>query len=245
VRKHAPILTLILTIAALTVQASAATPQNHTPATSCIIIQCAAPTWSPYGPREKSLTITDYGDLTSEFNAFLNGQIDILDSGLFASQQNVCNNSDVFCTSPQTTYSLFDLEINHNFSFLGVALQAHRQTIPPSLVLPATMATSGCSTGFGQLTLKLENQEVGDAAILDSLNRLTISSQPVGTFSNTVADSGGAQPTGTYTFPCVVAGTYKITSSEYDVAAPCSTSIPTSCINIGRGQSVTTTRLAN
>jgi ABC-type transport system substrate-binding protein len=245
VQKHAPILTLILTIAALTVQASAATPQNHTPATSCIIIQCAAPTWSPYGPREKSLTITDYGDLTSEFNAFLNGQIDILDSGLFASQQNVCNNSDVFCTSPQTTYSLFDLEINHNFSFLGVALQAHRQTIPPSLVLPATMATSGCSTGFGQLTLKLENQEVGDAAILDSLNRLTISSQPVGTFSNTVADSGGAQPTGTYTFPCVVAGTYKITSSEYDVAAPCSTSIPTSCINIGSGQSVTTTLLAN
>ena len=227
------------------IQASAATPQSSTPATSCIIIQCAAPTWSPYGPREKNLTITVYSDLTSEFNAYLNGKIDIPDSGLFASQQNVCNNSDVFCTSPQTAYSLFDLEINHNFSFLGAAFQADRQTTPPSLVLPASVTTSSCSTGFGQLTIKLENQEVGNAAILDSLNRLTISSQPVGTFSNTVADSGGSQPTGTYIFPCIVAGTYKITSSEYDVTAPCSTTAPTSCINIGNGQSVATTLLAN
>ena len=245
-RKHTTILTLILTIAALTVQASAATPQYQTSVTGCgIIVQCPTPTWSPFGPREKSLVITEYGDEITALNAFLNGQVDVLDSGLSPSQANVCTNLDVYCTDPQTAYQIFDLELNHLDTFIGASLQSRRQTIPPSLVLPSTSTSGSCATGFGQLTIKLENQELGNAPILDSLNKLTITSQPVATFSDTVADSGVAQPTGAYVFPCVVAGTYKVASSVYNVTATCSTSMPTSCINLGSAQSVTGTLLAN
>jgi ABC-type transport system substrate-binding protein len=99
----------------------------------------------------------------------------------------------------------------------------------------------GCTTGFGQLTIHLQNQEQGNAIILDPLNKITIANQPSGTPSVTVGDSGGSNPTGTYVFPCVIAGNYKITSSVYGTNSPCSVAAPTSCVTIGSSQSITAT----
>ena len=204
------------------------------------------PTWSPYGPREKILNITMYSDIQNEYTAFLSGKVDITDFPLLPSQQppTFCA-GDIFCTPAQTALQLFDLEVNHHNSFLGVSLQAARTVAPPTLVLPASTAAGICGTGLGQLTVNLQNQEQANAPVLDSLNKLTITSQPSVTSSATATDSGGSQPTGTYVFPCVVAGTYKISSSVYDSTAPCSSTQPTSCAFIGSNQAVTVTLRVN
>jgi len=197
--------------------------------------------WSPFGPQEKKVTITDYGDFLSMFTAFRNGQIDITDFPLLnAAITSLCVDPSFFCTSPISELAIFQLDINHRIPFLGTSLQANRTVPPPSFVLPVT-AGSGCTTGFGQLTVNLQNQEQGNAMILDSLNKLTISNQPSGTPSSTVGDSGGVNPTGTYVFPCVLAGTYAISSTIYGTSSPCASVAPTICVSFGSGQSVTAT----
>ena len=203
-------------------------------------------TWSPFGPLEKKLTITDYSDFSTMFTAFQNGLIDITD-WLIQSQPELtsdCSSPVVYCTSPQAERIIFHLDINHHQQFLGVSLQENRTIPPPSVVFPVSTG-AGCTTGFGQLIIHLQNQEQGNAIILDPLNKLTISNQPSGTPSATVNDSGGTNPTGTYIFPCIVAGNYKIISSIYGTNSPCTTSTPTSCVAIGSSQSITATFQAN
>ncbi len=196
--------------------------------------------WLPFGPRERKLTITTYGDFATAFNAFLSGQVDITDfplHGLTTDVPSFCSASSVFCTSPTPELEIFQLDIRHDQPFLGVSLQTGRTAPQPSFVLPATTG-SGCSLGFGQLTIHLQNQEQGNAPILDSLNKLTISNQPGGAPSATVGDSGGTNPSGTYVFPCILSGIYKVTSSIYGSNSLCSTTAPTVCLSIGSGQAV-------
>jgi len=180
------------------------------------------------------------------FNAFAGGQIDITDWPLQSPSDvtSLCANQDIYCTRPQAELIIFHLDINHRQPFLGVSLQANRTILPPSIVLPVTTGV-GCTTGFGQLTIQLRNQEQGNAVVLDPLNKLTIANQPSGSPSATVSDSGGSNPTGTYTFPCILAGNYKITSSIYGTNSPCTTTTPTSCVAIGSSQSITATFQAN
>src|SRR5207249_10746498 len=44
---------------------------------------------------------------------------------------------------------------------------------------------------------------------------LTVRNQPSGSPSATVSDSGGSSPNGVYNVPCILAGSYSITSSVY------------------------------
>jgi len=173
------------------------------------------------------------------FNAFLNGQVDITDWPLAnADITSMCADANNFCTSPTSELAIFQLDINHHLPFLGISLQMNRSAPPPSFVLPATTGP-GCTAGFGQLTVHLQNQEQGNTIVLDSLNKLTISNQPSGAPSSIVGDAGGSNPTGTYVFPCILAGTYAISSSVYGSSSPCSNQTPTICISIASGQSIT------
>lgn len=200
--------------------------------------------WSPFGPREQNLVITVYGDFQTMFNAFASGNIDITDWPLEPTSMSLCSNPDSYCTSPTGSLQLFDLEINHFTPFLGIELQSSRTPPPPTVLLPVSTAPA-CSVGFGQLTVHLQNQENGNATVLDSLNKLTILNQPSGSPSATVNDAGGSTPMGTYSFPCILAGTYKISSSVYDSTAPCTATTPTACVSIASGQSIVATFLVD
>ena len=178
------------------------------------------------------------------FNAFQNGALDLPDAPITPGLQSLCLNRDLFCSNPTSELGIFQLDINHHLPFLGISPQSNRTAPPPSFVLPVSTG-SGCSTGFGQLTVHLQNQEQGNSAILDSFNKLTISNQPSGTPSATVGDSGGSTPTGTYTFPCILSGSYRISSSIYDANSSCATAAPTVCITIGSDQSITATLLVD
>ena len=231
-RAKLPILVLILGLTLLTVLPTA-TINVHAASTGTA-------TWSPFGPREKNLIITDYGDIASEATAFNNGGVDIADYPFHVCVDIACS-SDFYSTPPISELDIFQLDINHLQSFLGVPLQTTRSPPSPTFVLPAATTSSSCGSPLGQLTINLQNQEQGNAPVLDSVNSLTISLQPGGGASATVGDSGGMNPTGTYNFPCVPLGTYKVTSSIYGTSSPCSTTSPTSCIAIGGGQLVTAT----
>ena len=231
-----PILVLILSLALLanipgTTLTAQAAIQNFS-------------TWSPFGPREKNLVITDYGDPSSEATAFLNGAVDIGDYP-FGPCLDVACSSDIYSTDPISELNIIQLDVNHLQSFLGVPLQTNRTVVAPTFLLPATTTSSSCGAPLGQLTVNLQNQEQGNAPILDSVNTLTISLQPGGGASATVGDSGGTNPNGLYDFPCIPAGTYKVTSSTYSANSPCSTTGPTSCITVSTGQLVTATLMAN
>src|SRR6266567_1489457 len=201
--------------------------------------------WSPFGAREQKLTITDYSDYTTLVNAFLAGGVDLPDVPIQSAELSlICSNLDVFCSNPASELGIFQLDLNHHNPFLGVSLQSNRTAPPPSFVLPASTA-SGCAAGFGQLTVNLQNQEQGNSAILDSFNKLSISNQPSGTPTVSVGDSGGSSPTGTYVFPCILSGTYKISSTVYGSNSSCAATAPTICITIGSVQSVTATLLVD
>lgn len=236
-RSKTPILTIILTLVILTVLPSSLSPARA-------VAQSGFTPWSPFGPQEKKLIITDYGDLPGLQSAFQNGQIDITDFPLEVASTSSCINANFFCTSPTSEFGIFQLDINHRIPFLGISLQENRSAPPPSLVLPVTTGP-GCSAGFGQLIVQLRNQEQGNAVILDSLNKLTISNQPSGSPSATVGDSGGVNPTDTYAFPCILAGTYAISSSVYNSNSSCSSVTPTICVSVGGGQTVTATLLVD
>ncbi|MBO0888440.1 hypothetical protein J2P12_05000, partial [Candidatus Bathyarchaeota archaeon] len=124
-------------------------------------------------------------------------------------------------------------------------MQTNRTAPPPTILLPTSSIPGSCGTGFGQLTIHLVNQEDNNSTILDVFNKLTIANQPSGAPSATVSDQGGATPTGTYIFPCILAGTYKVSSSIYGSTSPCTITIPTSCVSINSGQYVSATFLVD
>jgi len=218
-RTSTPILGLILSLAILmTVPSVVILPRVYGSS------QSGNTRWSPFGPQEQSLIITVYGDFQAMFNAFTLGQIDITDwplepmnlspncsgNGCFCDSNA---NPDIFCTTPSSDTGIFDLQINSLFSVMGIPFTTPRTVSPASATLGST--TSACSTGFGSLTITLENQETGNSIIKDQYNSLTASNQPSGSPSSTVSDSGGLSPNGIYHVPCILAGSYRLSSSIY------------------------------
>jgi hypothetical protein len=156
------------------------------------------------------------------FNAFLSGQIDITDWPVqdAAALTSYQNNPDLYLTSPYASIGYFDLDIKSHTTFMGIPLTTPRTTVPPTFT--SGQSTPGCSTGFGSLTITVQNQETGNT-VLDALNTITVANQPSGSPSATVSDQGGSGPTGIYQTPCILAGTYKLTSSIYNATGSTAT----------------------
>ena len=178
--------------------------------------------WSPFGPQEQSLIISVEGDFVTMFNAFTSGQLDITDWAIQPSNLGTgssaafCDsnfNPDFFCTTPTSELGIFDLQINSIPSVMGIPLTTPRTIGLASVTVGAS--TSACSVGFGSLTVTLENQETGNSVIKDQYNSLTAANKPSGSPSSTVSDSGGSTPNGIYKLPCLLAGSYGLSTSVY------------------------------
>ena len=213
-RASSPALALLLVLAILMALPSVVTLPRVYGAT-----QSGNTRWSPFGPQEQNLIISVYGDFSTMFNGFVAGKIDITDWPLppvDLGSGGFCDSSvhaDFFCTTPTSENGIFDLQINSIPSVMGIPLTTPRTTVSASVTVGAT--TSACSTGFGSLTITLKNQETSDSVIKDAFNSITAANQPSGSPSSTVSDSGGATPIGVYNLPCILAGTYLLTSSVY------------------------------
>ena len=120
-RTGAPAITLTLTLLMLTVTLGPVVPSANA------VVQQGQLTWSPFGPRTKNLVMTVYGDFLTMFDAFRQGLIDITDWPIDMVDVNpFLNNPDFFVTDPQAESSIFQLDINHHNSFLGVPMQEPR-----------------------------------------------------------------------------------------------------------------------
>lgn len=202
--------------------------------------------WSPFGPATPNLVIHDYSDFATMFGAFKSGQIDVSDWPIqFPDLGTLCNNADVWCSAQDPEFGIFQLDVNNHAPFLGTAMQTARPSLTGSVVPGTPGTTAACANGNGQLTLNVVNVEAG-GAFKDSLNTVTIANQPSGTpASLPTNDQGGQTPTGTYVFPCILAGTYLITGSMVTgnstsaphlgcgVAAGCTVAIPAGSGTLG------------
>jgi len=186
--------------------------------------------WSPFGPQEQQMIISVYGDFQAMFNAFSLGQVDITDwpilpanlgSGSSSAYCDSAFNPSYFCTTPTGELGIFDLQVNSGTAFMGIPLTTSRTTSPASITAVST--TAACDSAHDSFSITLQNQEVANAVVKDAFNTLTVANQPSGSPSTTVSDSGGATPNGVYNTPCLIAGTYKITSSIYGGSATIST----------------------
>jgi hypothetical protein len=198
------------------------------------VLQSGVSRWAPYGPNMNNMIVTFYSDFQSMFNAFTTGQLDITDWPIQPSDlSSFRNNPDFFVSSPTSDFGIFQLDINHHNNFLGISQQSSRTVSPASIV--STTTSAGCSTGFGQLNVILQNQETGNSLILDPLNQVK-AVQTSGSPSVSTFDSGGATPRGVYKLPCTLAGTYTISTTVYSGTATTS---------IGSAQNVTVTFRVN
>src|SRR6267143_82030 len=170
--------------------------------------------WSPFGPATPNLVIHDYSDFTTMFTAFSNGQIDITDWPIRAPDlSNFCNNADIWCSAQDPEFGIFQADINNHAPFLGKALQTARPALSGSVANVVSGTSSVCSNGNGQLTLSVINVENNTQLFKDSLNTITIVNQPSGTPSTFASDLGGSTPTGSYKFPCILAGVYQLSGT--------------------------------
>src|SRR5579864_913733 len=216
-RSSTPVIALFVCLSILMALPSVVTlPRAHG------LVQSSPTRWSPFGPQEQNMIITVYGDYGSMFNAFTAGQVDITDwpvqpanlgTGSSAAFCDSSFNPDYFCTTPTSENSIFDLQINSFANVLGTSLTTSRTTVASSATTGATAAA--CSSGFGSLTITLENQETGNSIVKDQYNTVTAANQPSGSPSVTVSDSGGPTPDGIYNIPCILAGSYKLSASIY------------------------------
>ena len=170
--------------------------------------------FSPFGPFTQQMIIHYYSDFNLMFAAFQRGEIDISDWQLETPNDinTFCSNADFFCTTAQDSQGYFGEEINSHPLFMGIALYQNRTPTPASFTTTAT--TPSCSTGFGSLSITLNNQENG-TLVKDPLNTLTASNLPSGTPSASVSDSGGSTPNAVYNVPCILAGSYGLRTSIY------------------------------
>ncbi|HEY4822208.1 MAG TPA: ABC transporter substrate-binding protein [Candidatus Bathyarchaeia archaeon] len=91
------------------------------------VAQQGPTTWSPFGPRTQELEMTVYGDFPTMFDAFVDGKIDITDWPVNSFDiLPFQNNPDFFVTDAQAGFGIFQLDINHHNSFLGVPMQEPR-----------------------------------------------------------------------------------------------------------------------
>ncbi|OLD05207.1 MAG: hypothetical protein AUJ07_01950 [Crenarchaeota archaeon 13_1_40CM_3_53_5] len=134
--------------------------------------------WSTFGPRTDRTVITVYGDITSEFDALVAGQVDITDFPLLPSDAfSISQNPDLFVTPLESQLSIRQLNINQHGTFLGVPQQSPRTVAPANAKSIISTATSTCGTGFARLIVDLHNQELsGKPFINDTLNTVTASS---------------------------------------------------------------------
>src|SRR5712664_2975442 len=177
-------------------------------------IQTILTHWSPFGPATPNMVITDYSDFTTMFTAFQAGQIDITDWPIQAPDvTSFCSNPDIWCSQSEPELGIFQLDVNNHAPFLGQAMEIARPSLVGSVTNAVSSPTSACAGGLGQLTLSVVNVENNTQPFKDSLNTVTISNQPSGSPSVKVNDNGGASPTGSYKFPCILAGTYLLSST--------------------------------
>src|SRR5437867_1629339 len=202
-----PIIVLMLSLTLLM-----ALPGTYT---SVRAVNQSGPTrYSPFGPFTQQLIIHYYSDFDVMFSNFASGQIDVSDWPLQSSTDisNFCGNANFFCLGAQPELGYFGEEINSHPPFMGKALTTPRTVSPASFTVTST--GTACGVGSGSLAVTLRNQETG-STVLDSLNTLTVRNQPSGSPSATVSDSGGSSPNGVYNVPCILAGSYSITTSVY------------------------------
>ena len=170
--------------------------------------------WSPFGPATPNLIIHDYSDFNTMFTAFSNGQIDITDWPIRAPDLNsFCSNVDIWCSSPDPEFGIFQADINNHAPFLGKTMEIARPSLVGSLTNVVSGSSSACSNGNGQLTLNVVNIENNTQTFKDSLNTITIGNQPSGTPSTAVTDQGGSNPNGIYKFPCILSGVYELSGT--------------------------------
>jgi ABC-type transport system substrate-binding protein len=177
--------------------------------------QSGATTWSPYGPRLSQMLITSYADFNTMFTNFQSGQIDITDWPVPPSMlSSFGSNPDFFLTNKTPEFGIFQLDINHHASFMGMLGLANRTLTTPG-VIGTPITSPGCTSGFGRVNIVLKNYENGSAIVKDSLN--TVNALGPQTFST--MDIGGATPKGVYSLPspttCMLAGNYNVTSTVY------------------------------
>jgi len=183
--------------------------------TSVRAVNQSGPTrYSPFGPFTQQLILHYYSDFDVMFSNFASGQIDVSDWPLQSSTDisNFCGNANFFCLGAQPELGYFGQEINSHPPFMGKALTTPRTVSPASFTVTST--GTACGVGSGSLAVTLRNQETG-STVLDSLNTLTVRNQPSGSPSATVSDSGGSSPNGVYNVPCILAGSYSITTTVY------------------------------
>jgi ABC-type transport system substrate-binding protein len=160
------------------------------------------------------MVITDYSDFSTMFSAFQSGQVDITDWPVQPPDiTSFCANPDMWCSQSEPELGIFQLDVNNHAPFLGQAMEIARPSLVGSMTNAVSSPTSACAGGLGQLTLSVVNVENNTQPFKDSLNTVTISNQPSGSPSVKVNDNGGASPTGSYKFPCILAGTYLLTST--------------------------------
>ncbi len=124
-RAKTPILVLILSLTVLSVLPSALTPARA-------VNQSGPTLWQPFGPYANRVLITVYADFAAMFTAFENGQIDLTDWQVESpvTQQTYGLNPDFFLTSAIDELGIFELDVNHHNSFMGVAQQENRVVDP-------------------------------------------------------------------------------------------------------------------
>ncbi|HZY47341.1 MAG TPA: hypothetical protein VFE96_06040, partial [Candidatus Bathyarchaeia archaeon] len=179
----------------------------------------------PFGPQVDQIVFQYYSDFTTMFNAFTAGGpngIDITDWPMFASDSGInvqagsfCDptlHPDWFCGAPDVNFGLFQVDMNHDRAFLGVPQLQPRTTSPVSVTLTAG---TGCSTGFGSVSVQLQNQETGARDQLFAFNNMTLTQVLSGGVLSGSTTLSGTSGTGLYSFPCVVAGTYLLSNSDY------------------------------
>ncbi len=209
---------LVLTITAFSLSGLSNVPRANA------ATQSGLSRWSAYGPNMSNMIISVYSSFSSMFNAFTTGQLDLTDWPIQPANLGAggfCDSSvnpDYFCTSQTSDFGIFQLDINHQASFMGKALTQTRTTTPANIASSTVGPKSVCSLGFGQLNVILQNQETGNTNILDPLNQVK-AVQTSGSPSATVSDSGGTTPTGVYKIPCILAGTYTVSTTVYSGSA--------------------------
>jgi len=207
-------LVLILTLTTASIYGFDTLPSAHA------LTQSGPSRWAAYGPNSSNLIITVYTDFATMFNAFKLGQLDITDWPIQPANLGTggfCDSSaspDFFCTSQTSDFGIFQLDINHHATFMGKNPILTRTTSPANIASSTIGPTSVCTVGHGQLNVVLENQETGNAPILDPLNQVK-AVQASGSPSSSVFDSGGSNPTGVYKIPCILAGTYTVSTTIY------------------------------
>jgi Bacterial extracellular solute-binding proteins, family 5 Middle len=202
----------------------------------------------PFGPEADQVIFQYYSDFTTMFNAFTTGGangIDLTDWPMFASDSGITNQAgsfcdstlhpDFYCGAANVNFGLFQVDMNHGKSFLGVAQLQSR--VPSAISVSLSAGPAGCSTGFGSVSVTLQNQESGVRDQLFAVNNMTLTQVLSGGVLSGSTTLSGTSGTGVYSFPCVVAGTYLLSNSAY---ANCASTTLASCeVALGSGTTST------